>query len=374
MNIAASPFVEDAVREACGGSTEFAHPGGTAVRAVRRHYSRARVMGLPYVAEAHLLRQRFEAAAAVAAEVGAMSNQANAATDPMMEGNATGQFMMLGTAAAGGSMPLLERFAPGSPGKAIAGDFLVTHPLSCLSESVFDQAVLLLDAAEEETPSSVTGIVLNKPTGVMFGQMLERWQGTEDRQWINSIKSLDISGNQLFRGGPIIDGNSLKDSLRWLHVYGKDVEGAREVSPGVWIGGNLKEVVARAGGDAAGIRFFLGFAGWAPLQLAIELECGIWVHARAASSAPETRELCLSAAKCGEVWRLAMGCARMPMFAGFPRSPGVDRRLRGYMDRFNQQEMESRDNQNKDEGKGMKADAPERGSYSHRRGAGRRHK
>jgi len=325
MEVTGLPFLEDAVREACGGSTEFCHPDGAATRAVRRHYSRARLMGLPYLREAVLLRRRLEAAQAAALEVGVGSKQAAAS----IEGAAPEE--------ACEPLPALEPFAPCSPVQAAAGDFLITHPLSCLSESVFDQAVLLLDSAEE---GGVTGVVLNKPTGATLGRMLERWQSAEDTQWITDLKLTDLLGCRLFRGGPVIVGGSLKESLRWLHVHGEGVEGAREVAPGVWLGGDLREVAHRAGGDAAGVRFFLGFAGWSSLQLRIELECGIWVRARAAGTDLRTRSLCFSPEERAAVWRRALLSARRPVFADFPRSPGCDKRLRGYMERLAQLEAQ----------------------------------
>ena len=45
-----SPFAEDMLWEACGRSTQFAMPQGTAARACRRHYRRAMALGLPYEA------------------------------------------------------------------------------------------------------------------------------------------------------------------------------------------------------------------------------------------------------------------------------------------------------------------------------------
>lgn len=322
------------MREASGGSTEFAHPDGAAARAARRHYCRARTMGLPYLGEAAMFRHRLEAARAVALEVGLGSRR----TDSPIEGvDAAPDSRLDLQKDICESLPVLKHFAPGSSEKVVSGDFLITHPLACLSESVFDQAVMLLDSTEE---GNVTGIVLNKPTGTTLGQMLERWQSAEDSQWINELKLTDLLDCRLFRGGPIIVANSLKESLRWLHIHGEGVQGAREVTPGVWIGGNLQEVARRAGGDTAGVRFFLGFAGWASLQLVIELECGTWVRARAASADFRTHALCFSPEERAAVWRLAMTSARMPLFAGFPRSPGCDKRLRGYMERSAQLEIQ----------------------------------
>lgn len=343
MNAGGSLFVEDAIREAGGGSTEFAHPvEGVAAHAIRRHYRRARAMGLPYLSEARELYKRIEAASAVAFEVGAARTIGAHVLNYSTAGELGGS-----TAVAdkiGKPLPVLERFAPGSPGKATAGDFLLAHPLSCLFESVFDQAVIMLDS----TPrlQNVTGIVLNKPTGATLGQMLDRWQSAEDRQWADKLNIVSLLNAQLFRGGPIIFGNSLRESLRWLHEHGDGVEGACQVAPGVWLGGDLAEVAARCHGDLKGVRFFLGFASWSPQQLAVELECGVWVRARAPQfeRVPEGEDnlssahaLCLELRERGAAWRAAMHFAGMSRLTSFPRSSGVDRRLRGYVERIHRQ-------------------------------------
>lgn len=352
MNIDASPFVEDAVREACGGSTKFAHPQGTATFAVRRHYNRARAVGLPYLDEARRLQWRFERARDMAIEVGAVPNLANAASIFPEERAFSGSHDVADLAADHAtvpgevyrsSVPEFDRLAPAPAQKVAVGDFLITHPLSCLMEQVFDRAVLVLDDCEE-TMGGVTGIVLNKPMGASLGEMLDRWQCAEDRQWADSCKLGALLNSRLFRGGPILVSNSLKESLRWIHQYGDGLSGARQVTRGVWLGGDLGEVAARARGDLVGVRFILGFAGWSPLQLSIELECGVWVHARAKRSsfhaALAAREICFGPAEREAAWRAAMSSAGMPMFASFPRTSSIDKRLHGYMERLHCEEDE----------------------------------
>ncbi|CAE8629332.1 unnamed protein product [Polarella glacialis] len=365
MQISGSPFVEDAVFDACGGSTEFALPlPGSASRAARRHYSRASALRLPYEAEARDLLRRFEEARNAALEVGIVAE-----TD----------------------MPVLtaptEETARQHSGVDLkniaAGDFLVTHPLSCLSEPVFDQAVILLDTVEgdQDSDGRIGGIVLNKPTGATLGQMLDRTQDPQDQQWAGELDLKNLLGGvRLMRGGPIM-GNSgpyLRQSLRWLHNF-PDIAGARLVAPNVWLGGDLAVIAplaARAEESMAPrVRFFLGSAAWTPLQLAIELECGVWVRAfgpsalegsdRSLPFMPE--QLCFSCPamssptpcayfkKCclpaqtldffktfcpsfgqavrTEAWRAALHAAGQPALATFPRAPGADQRLRGFVER-----------------------------------------
>lgn len=356
MRTGSSSFLEDTIAAAAGGSTEFAHPvppaeagsTGAAARAVRQHFCRARALGLAYVPEARQLARRFEAARRLADEVGAPSMAAAGAGTAGSAGAASSAASSATSSAATEAPRLvLRRFAPCSSCSPAAGDLLLTHPLSCLFSSVFDQAVLLLH--EVDATGAVNGLVLNKPTGATLGQMLERWQVRADRQWVDSLDLGPLLQGRLYRGGPVIQGGSLQQSLRWLHVHGQGVRGAREVAPSVWLGGDLEEVAARAGRDpmALRVRFFVGFAGWAPVQLRTELETGVWVRARAlppgdlgAAGEAGLREFCFGSAERGAAWRTAMRGAGMAALAGFPRTPGTDKRLRGYIERLHSEAAE----------------------------------
>merc|ERR1712217_251149 len=56
------------------------------------------------------------------------------------------------------------------------------------------------------------------------------------------------------------------------------------------------------------------------------------------ASAELARSLFLGPCNRDVAWRIAMHGARLPMLAEFPRgSPGVDRRLRGYVERIHQE-------------------------------------
>lgn len=64
-----SPFVKDTMSEIRGGSTQFAHPVGDAVRAVRRHKCLAQSLGLNYIKKAVEICDQLEAAQKIATDI-----------------------------------------------------------------------------------------------------------------------------------------------------------------------------------------------------------------------------------------------------------------------------------------------------------------
>eukprot|EP00933_Yihiella_yeosuensis_P041388 TRINITY_DN35779_c0_g1_i1.p1 TRINITY_DN35779_c0_g1~~TRINITY_DN35779_c0_g1_i1.p1 ORF type:complete len:427 (-),score=75.75 TRINITY_DN35779_c0_g1_i1:250-1509(-) len=326
MQVQSSPFIEDAVCEACGGSTEFANPvEGAAARSIRRHFRRSMSLGLAYIEEAEELQRRFLEASMVAKEIGAARGEVS------------------------DSIPqVLKSFDAGSHGQPVAGDFLLTHPLSCLFESLFDQAVILLDSdsGSQDASGGPTGLVLNKPTGTTLGQMLDR-ASEADKEWAANLKLEKLADVRLLRGGPVFDGGSLQNSLRCLHGF-TEIPNSKLVAPDIWLGGDLDEIAAKAesaleAGKDAPVRLFLGHATWEPMQLAIELECGVWVRARGPSTSPSeadgaslrhiSEQLCFGDSQRSESWREALLAAGLPTLANFPRAPGADQRLRGHVER-----------------------------------------
>merc|ERR1712139_706259 len=130
----------------------------------------------------------------------------------------------------------------------------------------------------------VTGLVLNKPENATLRQVLKAWPHTVDDALFQGVGADKVLDRHFYQGGPVIVGNTITDSMRWLHKYGDKVPGAREVVPSVWIGGSLPSVLEQAREDPDSVRFFLGFSGWAFSQLCVELESGVWVRARAAEA------------------------------------------------------------------------------------------
>lgn len=102
-------------------------------------------------------------------------------------------------------------------------------------------------------------------------------------EWAETIKSHPaIEKLTVFRGGPIIVGASLQRNLHWLHGF-STVSGGQEVAPGLWMGGDLIQILDRVAHnqvDGPLVRPCFGHASWAAMQLQLELECGVWTRCR----------------------------------------------------------------------------------------------
>jgi len=121
----------------------------------------------------------------------------------------------------------------------------------------FQGAVVLICEHEEE--QGTYGLVLNRSIEIP----------DELREEIPFVQ------DQLYVGGPV-----QQEVLQVLHPYGEDIPGARQVLPGVWVGGDF-DVIRRnilANRMPVGkFRFFLGYSGWAKGQLADEILADSWL-------------------------------------------------------------------------------------------------
>ncbi len=142
-----------------------------------------------------------------------------------------------------------------------AGRLLVATPL--LGDANFRRSVVLI--VEHEAAEGTLGIVLNRPTKVPVGQVLEQW--TE----------LATDPSVVFTGGPVSPTSALALAL----VPGKE-------EPIGWRALDGAPALARLGLldlDAPprllapviqSLRVFAGYAGWSPGQLEAEIDEGAW--------------------------------------------------------------------------------------------------
>lgn len=147
------------------------------------------------------------------------------------------------------------------------GRVLVAEPF--LREEFFNHSVVLIvDYAPSE---SVMGVVLNNPSEHKLQDLLDG---------VTVDEPIPV-----YTGGPI--GS---DSLYFLHTLGDIIPDAREIAPGIWLGGNFEELfkVINEGYEIEGsVRFFLGYSGWSPGQLEEEIGRSVW----AVAEAPQGGEL-----------------------------------------------------------------------------------
>ncbi len=144
---------------------------------------------------------------------------------------------------------------------SLTGRLLVATP--ALADPNFDRAVvLLLDHDEEGT----LGVVLNRPTPVGVGDVLEPWA------------RLAGAPQVVFQGGPV----SL-DSALGLAVVPGETRGEDGGEPLGWrrVHGAIGLVDLEAppellAAELGSLRIFAGYAGWGPGQLEDELVEGAW--------------------------------------------------------------------------------------------------
>jgi putative transcriptional regulator len=204
-------------------------------------------------------------------------------------------------------------------GKPRCGSLLMAAPF--VNDVKFRHSVVsIIDYVATE---GATGVVLNNPTGYTLAELLD---------------DESVGGDvPVYRGGPIG-----QDRLFFLHNLGTAIiPGAREYSPGMFVGGDFDAVISylRSGYASDGyIKFFIGYCSWADGQLENEIGQAHWAildtlppsgvvvrHRRqhvACHGAPSRRRLPQLAAGAGESqgqltgWMSFPGCMRRIYDAG----------------------------------------------------------
>lgn len=136
------------------------------------------------------------------------------------------------------------------------GNLLISDPL--MTEPHFSRSVvMILDVTKEQ---GHLGLALNKPTALTLNDLIPDWD-----------KGRDLP---VYCGGPVD-----MQRLFLLHSLGQEFPGSEEVIPGIYVGGNVDDIISyvNAGGETTGkMRFFLGYSGWDPNQLQGEIIRHSW--------------------------------------------------------------------------------------------------
>ncbi|HEX4659756.1 MAG TPA: YqgE/AlgH family protein [Streptosporangiaceae bacterium] len=145
--------------------------------------------------------------------------------------------------------------------ESLSGRLLVATPL--LGEPNFRRTVILI--VEDEPEEGTLGVVLNRPTEVQVGQVLQAWA------------ELVTGPTVVFKGGPVSPNSALALAL----AVGED-------EPLGWRSLDGSSLMSRIGlvdleappellaGGITSLRVFAGYAGWGPGQLRAEIEEGAW--------------------------------------------------------------------------------------------------
>ena len=135
------------------------------------------------------------------------------------------------------------------------GKLLIAEP-TLTGDVSFNRSIVLL--AEHNDEGSV-GFILNKPLEYDIRDLIE-----------------DINVPfQVFNGGPVE-----QDNLYFIHRVPHLIDNSIEISDGIFWGGDFDktvELINQKVISKTDIRFFLGYSGWASLQLDQELDSKSWI-------------------------------------------------------------------------------------------------
>lgn len=143
-----------------------------------------------------------------------------------------------------------------------AGRLLVATPL--LGDPNFRRSVVLV--VEHELSEGTLGVVLNRPTEIPVGRVLEQWT------------DLATDPSVVFRGGPVQPESALalalipgtEEPLGW-----RPLDGAPALARlGLLDLDTPPRLLEPAIKD---LRVYAGYAGWSPGQLQSEIDDGAWV-------------------------------------------------------------------------------------------------
>ncbi len=184
----------------------------------------------------------------------------------------------------------------GRPEDAAPGQLLLANPF--MGDDNFKRTVVLL---VEHSDEGSLGFVLNRSTGVRLAEAVE--------------EPVQFEG-LLYSGGPV-----QPETLHVIHRLGPLVDGSTRIAEGVFWGGALDRLLrmlaeGRVGTDEA--RFFSGYSGWGPGQLAEELEGKSWIVVPAP---PNILDLSVN-----NLWRAVLRSMgnEYAILANFPEDPRLN--------------------------------------------------
>ncbi|HMK72691.1 MAG TPA: YqgE/AlgH family protein [Myxococcaceae bacterium] len=146
----------------------------------------------------------------------------------------------------------------------LSAGFLIAMPQ--LGDPNFHRAVVLV---LEHSAEGAVGLVLNRPAPELTLEELAKSQ---------SLRVAGALGREpVYLGGPV-------ETHRGFLLHDRSgVAEKHSIVPGVFLS-ETKDSLAELLGEGAGnVRFFLGYAGWGPLQLEQELAQGTWLFTEATS-------------------------------------------------------------------------------------------
>lgn len=146
------------------------------------------------------------------------------------------------------------KFLPENQKEPERGNVLLSEPF--LDDPYFKRTVVLICEHNEE---GSFGFVLNNYVDFELDEIIDE---------LPDIKT------KVSIGGPVKNSN-----LYYIHTLGNEIANSIEIMDGVYMGGDfeiLKEKLKNGEVSTEQIRFFVGYSGWSPNQLASELKMNSW--------------------------------------------------------------------------------------------------
>lgn len=138
-----------------------------------------------------------------------------------------------------------------------AGRLLISEPF--MMDPNFKRSVILL---AEHSEDGTLGYVLNQQSEYKLSDVLP---------------DVNYSEMPIYVGGPVAN-----NTLHFIHRCPEKIEGGVEVWDGIYWGGSfdrVKELINNYQLTENEIRFFMGYSGWNPGQLDMEIEEDTWIVA-----------------------------------------------------------------------------------------------
>lgn len=135
------------------------------------------------------------------------------------------------------------------------GHLLIAEP-SIIGDTSFNRSVILL---ADHTDDGSVGFILNKPLKYTLKDLVPGTKAT----------------HKVYNGGPVE-----QDNLYFIHKVPDIIPESIEISLGIYWGGDFDialDLINQGKIKTNDIRFFLGYSGWEPSQLEIELETNSWI-------------------------------------------------------------------------------------------------
>ena len=153
------------------------------------------------------------------------------------------------------------------PAPLKAGTFLIAS--LGLEDPNFSRSVVVI---LQHRPEALTlGVVINRP----LGEREKLYPAKELHNLTNGLEAAQGgSGRMFYQGGPVDPG-----SLIFLHRV-DSLEEATLICDGMYTGGDLDALRSESECSTAEppyLRFYLGYASWAPGQLQAEISVGAWI-------------------------------------------------------------------------------------------------